>query len=56
MFWTGILVGLFIGTFLDLSIGGFLAASRKGDELLAIELAQEKTAQSPALDKESLEL
>jgi len=50
MFWVGVVIGLFAGTFLGLFFGGLLAAASRGDDLLAAALAQEKAARSSALN------
>lgn len=55
MFWLGVLVGIFIGAFLGLFYAGLLAAAKRGDELLAAALAQEKAARSPGGVKEPSE-
>jgi len=52
MFWLGVSVGLFVGAFLGLFFAGLLAAAKRGDDLLAMALKQEKAARSSALTGE----
>jgi len=40
---------MIVGTFLGLCIGGLLAATSRGDDLLAASLAQEKAARAAAV-------
>jgi hypothetical protein len=41
MFWIGVIIGLFAGTFLGLCFGGLLAASSQADDHLALSMLQQ---------------